>query len=167
MTDLLPSQFLTPVQPPLRIVLVEPDIPHNTGSIARTCAAVGAELHLIEPLGFQLTDKHMKRAGLDYWEHVTLIRHPSLDQFLEYTDHDRLFFFTTKGSRLLFDVSFSPGDYLVFGSETRGLPLHRLEPFSERFVTLPMLKGRVRSLNLAVSAGVGLYSALASIQRGL
>ena len=165
MSTSLPPRF-TPMTPPLKVVLVEPDIPHNTGSIARSCAAVGAELHLVEPLGFQLTDKHMKRAGLDYWEHVTLVRHRSLDQFLEYAAEGRKFFFTTKADRVYQDVSYQAGDYLVFGSETRGLPLERLEDYKEDFVVIPMLEDRVRSLNLSVSAGIGLYQALNSIGGG-
>jgi len=165
MSSSLPPRF-KPLDPPLKIVLVEPDIPHNTGSIARSCAAVGAELHLVEPLGFQLTDKHMKRAGLDYWEHVTLVRHRSLDQFLEHAADDRKFFFTTKGDRVYQDIVYQPGDYLVFGSETRGLPLGRLEQFKDDFVVIPMAEDRVRSLNLSVSAGIALYQALNSIGGG-
>ena len=151
--------------PPMNIVLVEPEIPQNTGNIARTCAATGSVLHLVEPLGFRLTDRDMKRAGLDYWESVTLQRHRSLDAFLEHLGESRLWVYSTTGAQSYADVGYQAGDYLLFGSEGHGLPPAFLERFREKVCGIPMQTEHVRSLNLATSVGIVLYEALRGLNR--
>jgi tRNA (cytidine/uridine-2'-O-)-methyltransferase len=142
------------------IVLVEPEIPPNTGSIARLCGATDSTLHLVHPLGFSTDDRHLKRAGLDYWQHVRIVHWPSLDEFLAAQDERRLYFFTTKTSRPFTEASYRPGDYLIFGKETKGLPEEIRTLYSDRCYTLPMKNPHIRSLNLAMTAGVVLYEAL-------
>jgi tRNA (cytidine/uridine-2'-O-)-methyltransferase len=142
------------------IVLVEPEIPPNTGSIARLCGATNTVLHLIHPLGFSTDDKHMKRAGLDYWQFVTIIHWDSLDAFLQAQDETRLFFFTTKVAVPYFTARYRPGDFLIFGKETQGLPTDILKLYNDRCYTLPMENAHIRSLNLAMTAGIVLYEAL-------
>lgn len=150
--------------PPLHVVLVEPEIPPNTGNIARCCAATGSVLHLIEPLGFQLTDSAMRRAGLDYWQHVELHRHVNWSSFIETVQPTRLHLFSTAGRHSLFNTAFQPGDFLVFGSETKGLPDELLKDDPDRVVGLPMRTDRVRSLNLSTTVGIALYEALRQVQ---
>ncbi len=149
---------------PFQLVLVEPEIPPNTGNVARLCACTGSKLHLVAPLGFSLGDKDLRRAGLDYWERVHAETWRGWDEFE--TAHDlagegrrRLHLFTASASRIHLDAGFRPGDLLVFGRESRGLPEPLLERFADRTVALPMLPGS-RSLNLASSAAVALYEAL-------
>jgi tRNA (cytidine/uridine-2'-O-)-methyltransferase len=142
------------------IVLVEPEIPPNTGSIARLCGATDCVLHLVHPLGFSTDDKHLKRAGLDYWEHVSITHWDSLEGFLEKHDERKLYFLTTKSRKPYTEASFEPGDYLIFGKETKGLPEEILRNYSERCYTLPMTNPNIRSLNLAMTAGIVLYEAL-------
>jgi len=146
--------------PPLRVILHEPEIPQNAGNIARTCAATHTPLHLVEPLGFRLTDRHLKRAGLDYWPHVLLKVHPSLEKLRQDLPHGRWIYFSTRADRLYHDFSFLPGDCLVFGSETRGLPEDLLKSESERVLRIPVDRTRVRSLNLATTVGVALFEAM-------
>ncbi len=152
--------------PPLSIVLVEPEIPPNTGNIARCCAATGSPLHLVEPLGFRLTDTAMKRAGLDYWSHVDVQRHLNWEAFIQKIQPPRLHLFSTSGKRSFFDTTFREGDYLVFGSETKGLPDALLQEWPDHVIGLPMRLDRVRSLNLANAVGIALYEALRQIQSG-
>ena len=142
------------------IVLVEPEIPPNTGSIARLCGATDTILHLVHPLGFSTDDKHLKRAGLDYWQHVHIVHWQSIDEFLLAQDEKRLYFFTTKTNRPFTDAHYRPGDYLVFGKETKGLPEEIRRLYSDRCYTLPMKNPNIRSLNLAMTAGIVLYEAL-------
>lgn len=146
--------------PPLHIVLVEPEIPPNTGSIARLCGATDTVLDLIHPLGFSTDDKHLKRAGLDYWQFVTINYWQSLEQFLEQQDEHDLFFFTTKTKRSYYEAPFHAGSCLIFGKETKGLPEEILALYRERCYTIPMPNPNIRSLNLAMSAGIVLYDAL-------
>jgi tRNA (cytidine/uridine-2'-O-)-methyltransferase len=145
---------------PFNIVLVEPDIPPNTGSIARLCGATDSILHLVRPLGFSTDDKHLKRAGLDYWRFVDIRYWDGLEQFLAAQPETRLFFFTTKVSRSYTEAGFAPGDFLVFGKETKGLPEEILSLYHDRCYTLPMTNPNIRSLNLAMTAGIVLYEAL-------
>lgn len=144
----------------LRVVLHQPEIPQNTGNIARTCAATGVPLHLIEPLGFKLSDRYLKRAGLDYWPHVELYVHQSFDSFIAEIKPSRCILFSTRGSVCYDEITYQPGDCLVFGSETRGLPEELL--FSGRYlvVYIPIDRSKVRSLNLSTSVGVALFEAL-------
>ena len=146
--------------PPFNIVLVEPEIPPNTGSIARLCGATGSYLHLVHPLGFSTDDKHLKRAGLDYWQYVAIRHWPDFDSFLAAQEETRLYFFTTKTQKSYTRASFKPGDFLVFGRETKGLPEATLSLYADRCYTLPMSNSHIRSLNLAMTAGIVLYEAL-------
>lgn len=147
----------------LHIVLVEPEIPPNTGNIARSCAATGSVLHLVKPLGFSIDDKSLKRAGLDYWPYVSVQVHESLDGFLwEYRDRkDRMFLATTKGSRYYTDIEFRDGDMILFGRETAGLPRDLIEANRERSIRIPLSEDtRLRSLNLSNSVSIILFEAL-------
>ena len=141
------------------IVLVEPEIPQNAGNIARTCAATGTRLHMIRPLGFEVSDKYLKRAGLDYWNLVEIFYYDSFDELLEKYPDGRFFFFTTKGRNRHSDVAFKDGDFLVFGKETKGLPEELLLQHEETCLRIPM-RGEARSLNLSNSVAVALHEAL-------
>ena len=141
------------------IVLVEPEIPQNTGNIARTCAATGSTLHLVRPLGFELSDKYVRRAGLDYWPLVDVQVHNSLDEVFAALKGSRFFFFTTKAKKTYADIRYEKGDVLVFGKETAGLPEELLVEHKEACVRIPMLEG-LRSLNLSNSAAIAVYEAL-------
>lgn len=143
----------------INIVLVEPEIPQNTGNIARTCAAVGASLHLVKPMGFTVDDKKLKRAGLDYWHYLDITYYESLDGFLKQNENEELFFFTTKAPRKYTDVTYPKRVFLVFGKETKGLPEMLLCANPERCVRIPMKDG-LRSLNLSNSAAIAVYEAL-------
>lgn len=144
---------------PLHVVLYQPEIPQNTGNIARTCALTGTVLHLIYPLGFRLDERHLKRAGLDYWEEVTILEHSTWAAFREAYPDANCYYLSTKGRRRYTEVDYRPDDFLVFGPETRGLPASILEPAGDRVLRVPMRPG-LRSLNLANSAAIVLYEAL-------
>ena len=148
----------------LHIALVEPEIPPNTGSIARLCGATNTVLDLIHPLGFSTDDKHLKRAGLDYWKHACINHWQNLEQFLEHHDEQSLFFFTTKTKHSYTAASFHSESLLIFGRETKGLPEEILALYQERCYTIPMLNSNIRSLNLAMSARIVLYEALRQIE---
>ena len=143
----------------LNLVLVEPRIAGNTGNVARTCAATGARLHLVEPLGFRLEDRLLKRAGLDYWPYLDVTLYPSLEEFLRQHREDPLFFFTTKGRQVYSAASYPDGAYLVFGREDKGLPEPLLAAHPGRCLRLPMRPG-LRSLNLANTVAVAAYEVL-------
>ncbi|NPA27718.1 MAG: tRNA (cytidine(34)-2'-O)-methyltransferase [Epsilonproteobacteria bacterium] len=141
------------------IVLVEPQIPPNTGNIARLCVNLDATLHLVKPLGFKIDDKSLKRAGLDYWNELNLKIWESFEEFLDNISLNRAFFATTKSDNLYWDISYEIGDYLIFGSETKGLDENILKRYPSNTITIPMgPKGR--SLNLATSVGIVAYEAL-------
>ncbi|MGD1066231.1 MAG: tRNA (cytidine(34)-2'-O)-methyltransferase [Vulcanimicrobiaceae bacterium] len=148
---------------PLHVVLVEPEIPPNTGNVARLCAATGCALHLIEPLGFRIDDRELKRAGLDYWDALGVVVHPSLDAFFARFDPARAWLLSTRAQRLYADAPFAPGDALVFGKETAGLPQALLDAHPERALRIPMRDGAVRSINLSTAVGVVTYTALATL----
>ena len=150
--------------PPLSVALFEPEIPPNTGNIARLCAATGTPLHLVGPLGFRLTDRAMKRAGLDYWDAVELHRHGTFEAWRAAAAPPRLFLFSTGAPRSYLEARFAPGDALVFGSESRGLPDALLAEHPGAVYGIPMRAGRVRSLNLANAAAIVLYEALRQLQ---
>ena len=141
------------------VVLVEPEIPQNTGNIARTCAATGCTLHLVEPLGFQIDDKHLKRAGLDYWGLVKVEVHKNFDEVLKALNGARFHYFTTKAKRRYDEATFREGDVLVFGKETKGLPEELLVTRPDECVRIPMI-GEARSLNLSNAAAVAVYEGL-------
>lgn len=147
----------------LHVVLVEPEIPPNTGNIARSCAATGAVLHLVKPLGFKIDDKSLKRAGLDYWPFVKLEVHESLGEFMNKYDDGkrRMFLATTKGERIYTQVDFKDEDMILFGRETAGLPRDFIEEHRDMTLRIPMGEDtRLRSLNLANSVNIVLFEAL-------
>ena len=141
------------------IVLVEPEIPQNAGNIARTCAATGTRLHMIRPLGFEITDKYLKRAGLDYWDLVDVFYYDSFAELQAQNPNARFFYFTTKARNRHSDVQFNDGDFLVFGKETKGLPEELLMKNEEFCLRIPMFE-KARSLNLSNSVAIALYEAL-------
>ena len=143
----------------VNIVLVEPKIAPNTGTIGRLCVNMGASLHLVEPLGFTIDDKHLKRAGLDYWHKLNPTIWPSLDTFLKEYKDVRMWLATTKTDRLYFEVDFKPNDFLLFGSETTGLPKEFLDANKEKCITIPMTSDG-RSLNISISVGIIAYEAV-------
>ena len=138
------------------IVLVEPEIPQNAGNIARTCAATGCVLHLVKPLGFEISDKYLKRAGLDYWHLVQVEVHESAEEALFGVPEEKLHFFTTKSPRVYSGANFREGDYLVFGKETKGLPDELLLAHPAACVRIPM-REEARSLNLSNSVAIAVY----------
>lgn len=142
----------------INIVLVEPQIPQNTGNIARTCAATGARLHLVEPMGFKIDDAKLKRAGLDYWDLLDITYYKSLDDFFARTEGS-FYYFSTKARKIYSDVSYPDNTYLFFGKETAGLPEELLFNNPEQCVRIPMIDN-ARSLNLSNSAAIGVYEVL-------
>ena len=152
-----------PASVPLHVALVEPEIPPNTGNVARLCAATGCALHLIEPLGFAIDDRELKRAGLDYWDRLDVVVHPSLTAFLEISASAGRWFFSTRGRVRYTDAAYQYGDVLVFGKETRGLPDELLERFPDRILRLPMRANSTRSINLSTAAGIATYRALEAL----
>lgn len=147
----------------MNVVLVEPEIPPNTGNIARLCLATGSTLHLVRPLGFSLDDKYLRRAGMDYWEQVRVKMWDSLTELQAAADPSAAWhFLTTKTTRLYTEARFGADDYLVFGRETKGLPESLLAAHAERSLTIPM-RPEARSLNLATSVGIVLYEAIRQV----
>ena len=157
----------TPADKHFHIVLVEPEIPPNTGTIARLCAGTDSHLHLVRPLAFELDDTKLKRAGLDYWPNVHLSVHDSFDEIVSLFGAERLHLFTTKTPRKFTDVSYKLGDALIFGPETRGLSQQIRDTFETRCVTLPIRKDHIRSLNLAVSASICVAVAVMNVSSAL
>ena len=151
----------------LHIVLIEPEIPQNTGNIARLCVAAGVRLHLVGPLGFSIDEKAVRRSGMDYWEKVDLHTWDSFEKLqeanLETKKEGRFFFLSSKVERPYWDVCFRDGDFFVFGRETKGLPASLLAAHPESAITIPMTEG-TRSLNLATSAGIVLYEAVRQLE---
>ena len=147
----------------LNVVLVEPEIPQNTGNIARTCAATGAKLHLVYPLGFSVSEKALKRAGLDYWDKLEIEEHVSFDKFLEKykPEENNMFFATTKGKQVYSDIEYGNMEevFLVFGKETKGLPEDILKKYITKTIRIPM-RETLRSLNLSNSVAIGVYEVL-------
>ena len=143
----------------LNIALIEPEIPQNTGNIARTCAATGAALHLVRPFGFEITDRQLKRAGLDYWDKLNITYYEGLDEFMAKNAGAPTYFFTTKAPRRHTDVCYPDGCFLVFGKETAGLPEPLLEAHKDACVRIPM-RATLRSLNLSNAAAVAVYEVL-------
>ncbi len=143
----------------MHLVLVQPEIPANTGNVARTCAVTGAHLHLVKPLGFSVDDKHLKRAGLDYWHLLDIHYHDNFYEVLNKYPNHNFYFATTRGSRFYTEVQYKPGDFLVFGRETTGLPEEIITKFRDRCIRIPMIN-EARSLNLSNSVAIVLYEAL-------
>lgn len=143
----------------INIALIEPEIPQNTGNIARTCAAVGASLHLVRPMGFTVDDKKLKRAGLDYWHELDITYYENLDEFLTVNKSENMYFYSTKAPRAYTEVKYPERVFLVFGKETKGLPEPLLEANPETCVRIPM-RDKLRSLNLSNSAAIAVYEVL-------
>jgi tRNA (cytidine/uridine-2'-O-)-methyltransferase len=153
--------------PLLNVVLIEPEIPQNTGSIGRLCLATGSRLHLVKPLGFSIDAQALKRAGLDYWEHLDVIVHESSDAFFESLPQEvSLTLVETRAGRTLYDVEFRRGGYLVFGKETTGLADWILNRFPADQARIPMMNAKVRSLNLSNAVSISVYEALRQIHDG-
>ena len=149
----------------LHVALWEPEIPPNTGNVARLCAATGARLHLIGRLGFRLDDRALKRAGLDYWPHLDFVHHPTWeDWWKDVTDPARVFFFTTKAEATLFETEFREGDWLVFGKETKGLEPEILERFPTQLRKIPMT-GPIRSLNISTAVAIVMFEGFRQISK--
>ncbi|MHC6178485.1 tRNA (uridine(34)/cytosine(34)/5-carboxymethylaminomethyluridine(34)-2'-O)-methyltransferase TrmL [Clostridium sp. JNZ X4-2] len=144
----------------LNIVLFEPEIPQNTGNIARTCVLTGSRLHLIKPLGFSLDEKHLRRAGLDYWKYLNLSLYDSYEELREKYKQGIFYFSTTHGKNFYYDAEFKDGDFIVFGRETCGLPDEIRDSDPERCIRVPMIKTSTRSLNLSNTVAVVAYEAL-------
>ncbi len=143
----------------MNIVLVEPEIPQNTGNIVRTCAATGARLHIVKPMGFEIDDKKLKRAGLDYWHFLNIKYYENLDDFFEKNKDGRFYYLSSKGTASYTDIEFKDGDFLLFGKETRGLPEKLLIEHPERSIRIPMISD-ARCLNLSNSVAIVVYEAL-------
>lgn len=149
----------------LNVVLIEPEIPQNTGNIARTCAATGTSLHLVKPLGFSVDDKYLKRAGLDYWHLLDINYYDNFEQLLNKIGKEKFFYATTKGGNFYTSMDFFDDAYLVFGKETAGIPMEILNANKKRCMRIPMIGNKdARSLNLATSAGIIIYEALRQIK---
>lgn len=148
----------------LGVILYQPEIPQNTGNIARTCAATHTPLHLVGPLGFRITDRYLKRAGLDYWPHVHMRFYPDFETAHADIRPSRLVYFSARASRPYHDFRFQNGDCLVFGSETRGLPQELLASYPGDVIQIPIDRTRVRSLNLATTVGIALFEALRQLR---
>ena len=147
--------------PQLNIVMVEPQIPQNTGNVARTCAATGAKLHLVEPMGFRVDDAKLKRAGLDYWHLLDITYYDNLDDFFEKNKNGNFYYFSTKATKIYSEIDYPDNTYLVFGKETAGLPEDLLLKNQENCVRLPMINNSAaRSLNLSNSVAIGVYEVL-------
>ncbi len=144
----------------LNIVLYQPEIPQNTGNIARTCVLTNSKLHLIKPLGFSLDEKHLKRAGLDYWQYLDLEIHESYEDFRNKYKEANIYLSTTKRSRIYSDVTFKEGDFIMFGRESSGVPEHIREDIKDNCIRVPMINTSTRSLNLSNSVSIVAYEAL-------
>lgn len=144
----------------LNIVLFEPEIPQNTGNIARTCVLTNSKLHLIKPLGFSLDEKHLKRAGLDYWQYLDMEIHESYEDIRNKYPNSKFYFSTTKGSKCYTDISYKEGDFIVFGKESAGLPDYIRNENKDNLIRVPMLQTSTRSLNLSNTVAIVVYEAL-------
>ena len=142
----------------LNVVLIEPEIPQNTGNIARTCAAIGAKLHLVHPLGFDISEKAVKRAGLDYWDKLEIIEYKNIEEFKEFAKDKNIYLLSTKAKRVYTDVKYEDDSYLVFGPETRGIPEDYILDNFDKAVRIPM-RNNIRSLNLSNSVAIVAYEA--------
>lgn len=149
---------------PLNIVLIEPEIPNNTGNIGRLCMATGSTLHLVKPLGFEITDKRLKRAGLDYWEHLDVHYYESHEDFFQRHKDKRMAFFSSHGQKSHWDIPFKDNMFLIFGKESVGLPKELLETQKENLYQIPLYSDKVRSLNLANSVGIAVYEGLRALR---
>lgn len=147
----------------INVVLYSPQIPQNTGNIARLCAVTSSVLHLIDPLGFSMIDPKLKRAGLDYWDFLEIKRHKSMNAFLESVDREKIFFLSSKVKKTYWETKFMDDCYIIFGNETAGLPEEIMLSYADRMITIPQFNTDVRCLNLSNSASIVLYEVLRQI----
>jgi len=151
----------------LNVVLIEPEIPPNTGNVARLCAVTHSRLHLVGPLGFQINDSTLRRAGMDYWEQASITQYPDWETFRPVLDGQRVWLVETGSDRTIWDAPFEDGDFLVLGKESKGLPAHVLEAYAGSKVSIPMPNPMTRSLNLSTAAGIVVYEALRRIMMSM
>lgn len=152
------------IEPRLNVVLVEPEIPQNTGSVGRLCLGSASTLHLVKPYGFEISHSRLRRAGLDYWEHVKLVEHESLEAFCEFMPPDApKALFSVHAGKIYFDVEYVPGMFLFFGKETKGLPEWFLNRYASDAVRIPVFDAKCRGFNLATAVGMGIYEAIRQI----
>ncbi|WP_435138644.1 tRNA (cytidine(34)-2'-O)-methyltransferase [Formosa sp. A9] len=149
---------------PLNIVLFEPEIPNNTGNIGRLSLATGSHLHLVKPFGFEIDDKRLKRAGLDYWQHLNISIYDSIEAFFEMHSDKDMVFLSSHGSKAHWDISYTDNMFLIFGKESVGLPKHLLEQHSEQLFKIPLYSNHVRSLNLANAVSIVVYEGLRNLR---
>lgn len=149
---------------PLNIVLIEPEIPNNTGNIGRLSLATGSRLHLVKPFGFVIDDKRLKRAGLDYWQHLEVIYYDSIDEFFRKNNNSEMIFLSSHGTKSHWDISFSDNMFLVFGKESVGLPKALIEQYSDRLFKIPLYSDSIRSLNLANAVSIIIYEGLRQLR---
>lgn len=158
------NPFPNVLEPNLNVVLVEPEIPQNTGSVGRLCLGTGSTLHLVEPMGFEISHSKLKRAGLDYWEHVKVVKHASLEAFCETMPEDApKALFSVRSGKTHYEMEYVPGMYLIFGKETKGLPEWLLSRYASSAVRIPILDARCRSFNLSNAVSIGVYEAIRQI----
>lgn len=148
----------------LHVVLIEPEIPNNTGNIGRLALATGSTLHLVKPFGFELTDKRLKRAGLDYWPHLELVIHESIGAFFEKHGNEKMAFFSSHGTQGYWSIDFQDDMFLIFGKESVGLPPHLIQEYANHLYKIPLFSQHVRSLNLANAVGIVVYESLRQLR---
>ena len=149
---------------PLNIVLFEPEIPNNTGNIGRLALASGSNLHLVKPFGFEISDSRLKRAGLDYWQHLCVTMYDSIDDFFNKNKDKNMVFLSSHGTKNHWSIDFEDDIFLIFGKESVGLPKHLIENYSDKLFKIPLYSEHVRSLNLANAVGIVVYEGLKQIQ---
>lgn len=149
---------------PLNVVLLNPEIPTNTGNIGRLCLATGSKLHLIKPFGFEITDSRLKRAGLDYWQHLEVIYYANFDDFLAKNLNGRFHFFTSHAGNTIWNLKFDQNDFLIFGKESVGLPESITDFYKDNCYIIPMYSSKIRSLNLANAVSIVIYEGLRQLQ---
>ena len=149
---------------PLNIVLLNPEIPNNTGNIGRVCLASGSKLHLIKPLGFEINDKRLKRAGVDYWQHLEVIYYDDFDDFLSKNPKGKLYFFSSHAAKTVWDLKFDQNDFLIFGKESVGLPESITDLYRDNCYKIPLYSPKIRSLNLANAVSIVVYEGLRQLE---
>lgn len=149
---------------PLNIVLIEPEIPNNTGNIGRLALATDSKLHLVKPFGFEINDKRLKRAGLDYWQHLEVIYYENIDEFFSKNEDAKMVFLSSHGTKAHWDIDFTDNMFLVFGKESKGLPKPLIETYKAQLFKIPLYNKSIRSLNLANAVGIIVYEGLRQIK---
>ena len=150
---------------PLNIVLIEPEIPNNTGNIGRLSLATGSNLHLVKPFGFELTDARLKRAGLDYWQHINVIYYENVEEFFQLNQDKKMAFMSSQGTKTYWNIPFEDEMFLIFGKESVGLDSNIIEKFPNQLYKIPLMSDKIRSINLANAVAVTVYEGLRQIQK--